>query len=108
MFTESISYEAVTVSTTAVGLTSSKYKDATEFGRNNARAAFISVDGTAGTNDIRFTFDGTTPVGGATPTGHLLQAKQSYLLKGLGNISKFKMIRDGGTDAKVHVTYIGG
>lgn len=97
-----IAYETKTVSNTAVGFTLGSYSDV---GTDDldATIVFLSVDGQAGTNDLRYTLDGTTPV--AQTTGHLLQAGQTLTVYGHGNISKFRAIRDTSNDVKIHATY---
>ena len=103
-FGNTLNYESLTVSNTVKTLTATEYKvlSATGASMKTATKCLITVDGTAGTNDIRFTTDGTDPV--ATTTGHLLQAKQALFLTGFSNIAKLKMIREG-SDAVIHVTY---
>jgi hypothetical protein len=66
----------------------------------SARCAFITVEAT---NGLRYTFDGTDPV--ASTTGHLLAGGGSITIYGYSNIKKLKMIRDGGTDAAIKVSY---
>jgi hypothetical protein len=103
VFGNCIGYETIAVSNTALGLTPAKYTRVANFGNGSARVALVTVIGTAGTNDIRFTFDGTAPV--ALTTGHVLAAaNDTLIIRGLGNITNFKMIRDG-SDTNVTVSY---
>lgn len=95
-----VGFETLAVAGTAVTLTASEFLFAQT---PDANSAFISVDGTAGTNDVRYTIDGTTPVGGTT--GHLLQAKQSITIRGANNLRNFKVIREGGSSSTLQVTY---
>lgn len=98
-FDNTIGFETLTVAGTVGTLSASEYID----GFKDARAALITLDGTAGTNDIRFTTDGTDPV--ATTTGHKLVAGKTLIIRGFGNISKFKAIREGGTSGVIQVSY---
>lgn len=104
VFTQATGFEQVTVSTTAIGCTTAKIRTNTSTGvtKQDARAILATVEGTAGTNDIRWTCDGTTPT---TDVGHVLKAGQSLIVRGLGNITNFRMIRDGASDAIVSITY---
>jgi hypothetical protein len=114
-FGNTFAFETLTVSSTAGGkaLTSTKYSTKTvpnsqanaAIGRN-AKIAIITLDGAAGTNDIRWTTDGTAPV--ATTTGHLYQSKSAepLVIYGMSNIVNFRAIREGGADGVIQVTYI--
>lgn len=66
-YQQALQQETLTISTSSVGLTASKYSDVGE-GRVDAKIALSSVE----TASIRVTFDGTTPV--AAATGHLIAA----------------------------------
>jgi hypothetical protein len=103
-FGNTLNYEKLTVGATVKTLTAAEYKVPSTTGASTRQASkcLITVDGTAGTNDIRFTTDGTDPV--AATTGHLLQAKQALFLTGFNNIRALKMIREA-SDAVVHITY---
>lgn len=79
---------AVTVATTAVRIMSTKYKAAVQ--------AFVTCD----VAPVRFEFI-------ATPTsiaGHRLDNTESITLKGWGEMSSFKAIKDGATSGKLFVT----
>lgn len=103
-----IGYETVTVSNTAKQLTEAKFTNysltglavPTDQALANARCAFITVEAT---NGLRYTFDGTDPV--AATTGHLLAGGGSLAIYGYTNIKNLKMIRDGGSDAAIQVSY---
>jgi len=88
-------YESVTVSSTAVGLTASKF---------NAYAAyevkaFMTLEGA----QIRWRIDGTNPT---STEGHLLEAGQNLTIEGYKNLSQFKAIRTGTSDGVLKVTYM--
>jgi hypothetical protein len=103
------SHESITVSTTALGLTSSKYapgdstaetlpRHATR--RRNAEVALITVE----TDAIRWTCDGTTPT---AAIGHKASVDDTIRLEGFDAIRLFKAIRVT-TDSTLKVTYFGG
>lgn len=97
-------FETLTVSNSVKTLTASKYAAKSSGGLyQQASEAAISVDGTAGTNDLRWTLEGTNPV--ATTTGHKLKAGETLTVSGYDNIKALKMIRDGSSDAVIQVTY---
>lgn len=81
--------EALTVSTTAVGLTAATYA--------RAASCFFTNTGAA----VRFLYDGTTPT---TSLGHVLADGGSFSLDGVGNNSQIEFIRDDATDSEVTVT----
>lgn len=80
-------YEKLSTITSSTGFTAAKIQTA---GGAQARAALISVETAA----VRFTLDGTTPVVTATSngTGHLLNAGDSYVIRGANNIKRFRAI----------------
>lgn len=104
-----MNYEAITIDNTAGGiaLSASEYittANAAGSGvgatqRFHAVSAFISVE----SQPIRWTVDGTAPV--ATTTGHKATDTDTITLNGIDAITKFRAIRDGGTNATIHVTY---
>lgn len=108
-FSSAFGNEKVTIDATAggIGLTAATYRTVEGLGATprSAQNAFITLDGTAGTNDIRYTVDGTAPV--ATSRGHLFKAGSSepLIVKGFGNIVKFRAIREGGASGVIQVTY---
>lgn len=90
--------EKLTVSTAVKTLTAANYGD-TSGKKSPACAAIISVD----SQPIRFTLDGTTP---DSNTGHGADANDIIVLSSIAQIEKLKMIREGGSDAVVQVTYL--
>ena len=89
-------YEAITVSSTALGLTASNYAESPST-RGTVKRVLITVE----TDQVRFTTDGTTPT---SSIGHLVDARQTITLEGRDDIAKFKAIRVT-TDASLKVTY---
>jgi hypothetical protein len=90
-----LSFQQVTVSTTAVGLV---------LGAGNPTYCILGVQ----TNGIRVRFDGVDPT---TTTGHLIQASagavdltRQITITGTAALAAFRMIRDGATDAVVAYT----
>ena len=84
-----MAYDSLAVSSTAVPLDSGDYDN--KDSNANATVALIFCEGTAGTNDVRFTLDGST-----TPTssvGQLLKAGDWLVVRGFGNIKNFLAIR---------------
>lgn len=97
------SFESITVSNVAIGLTASKY-NVTSSGVNArtkvANEALLTVEG----DQIRWTCDGTAPTGAA---GHRANVDDVIRLVGYDAIRLFKAIRIT-TDATLRVTYFGG
>lgn len=95
-------YEDVTVSSSVIGLTESKYKVDSEIGKNSidyfARRAVITVEDAA----FRYRYDGDDPT---ASVGHAAANGSVIVLVGEQAISQFKAIRTGGTDATLRVTY---
>lgn len=89
-------FESLTVSSTAVGLTASKYIP-TDSSRR-ATTALITVEA----DSIRFRIDGTNPT---ASVGHLATAGESIALEGYDNIKNFRAIRTT-TDATIRVTFM--
>ena len=96
------SSEKITVDNTIKTLTAAKYSNLS-LGGVDARSAYITIEGTAGTNDIRVTFDGTDPV--ASTTGHLLKASTDLVVYGYQNLAGMKFTREGGSSGTIQVTY---
>jgi len=88
-----------TVSTTQLSLTAATYNTTDK----RARIAVVTVEA----QPIRYTRDGTTINGGATPpVGDVHAAgNDPIILIDRTAIANFRMVRSGGTDATVHVTY---
>lgn len=100
-----IGFEQLTVDNTTggVGFTATKYKDVVSAqALLDSTFAICTLEGTAGTNDIRWTVDGTAPT---TSVGHLLKAGENLNLAGYGNITKFRAIRTGGSSGTLSVTF---
>lgn len=83
--------ERLTVSNVAVGLTAEKIA--------SKRYAMLRCIG----NNLRVTFDGTTPV--ASTTGHPMLVGDVIELVGLTSLQQFKAIRDGGSDGSLECFY---
>lgn len=97
------SYESVTVSNSAIGLSASKYgpvRSASDDTSKLARKALITVE----TDQIRWTADGTTPT---AAIGHRQNVDDVIELEGIDAIRLFRAIRVT-TDASIKVTYYGG
>lgn len=89
-------YEAITVSTTAIGCTGTYVVHSTT--GLQAQGLFLTLE----TEPIRFCIDGTTAT---TSVGHLLSAGQTLTLTSPNDIKNLSMYRDGGSDGTAHVTY---
>lgn len=87
--------EQVTVSNSAVGLTSATYAPGAA---GNAERAFITCHQAA----VRYMYHGSNPT---STTGHVLQDGGFIILENQHQIDKFKAIRAGDTDAILEVTY---
>lgn len=86
------SYEAITVSTAAIGLTAAKY----------AGKASCLITNESGA-DVRWTVDGTAPTAGTI--GHLLPASKAMVLEGQDLMKNFLAIRNAGADATLKVSF---
>lgn len=86
-----LSFESVSVSTTAVGLTPATYEDW-------SIRAIVTVEGGA----VRFRSDGTNPT---ASVGHALEVGDSVTLRDHDEIQRTKFIRRDGTDATLMVSY---
>jgi hypothetical protein len=103
-----VDFESITVSTISIGGTTSKLVVQTARGpavegqqyidTQRVDEAFFTVE----TNPIRVRFDGTAPT---ASVGHLFQPGDTFTVTGYGNVAKVAMIRSGGADATVRVTY---
>jgi hypothetical protein len=96
--------EDVAVSGTAQSLTATVYSTSLN---TDPRCAVVTVEGVAGTDSIRYTADGTTPNGGATPpVGDIhLPGNDPIVLWGLESIQKFRFLDGAGTGSVLHATY---
>ena len=90
-------YESLTVAATAKIMTVATYKPATTES-SHAKRAFITVE----TAQVRYRYDGTDPT---SSEGHILNVNDVLILTGIGNLSKFRAIRTGGTSGVLKVTY---
>lgn len=101
-FRRTVGEQDLTVSTTAVGFTSTNYiKDAGSTQASNlvkANLAFVTVDA----QPIRWSIAGTPLAGSA---GHVYASGTSFWLVGHDAIVAFKAIRTGGTDGVLHATF---
>ncbi len=88
-------FEKITVSTTALGLTSAKVEGS---GGSPAQKANIVVSDA----DIMYREDGGTPT---ATTGSWVAAGQELILHETNNIRNFKAIRKDGTDATISIHY---
>jgi hypothetical protein len=96
-------YEAVVVSTAAVGLTAAKYNATASLAaaeQGKARLVMLTVEGR-----VRFRFDGVSPTG---TEGHILNDGDVLYLNSIAQISQFKAIRNSTevSDATLRVTYL--
>jgi hypothetical protein len=87
---QSTSFEAITVSTTALGLTLANYQGAV--------AAEITVEN----GPIRFRTDG---VAATATVGHLLSAGSVLYIDNPNELAKLSMIRDDTVDGDISVSY---
>ena len=86
--------EKLTVSSTTVTLTSSKYA--------NATSAILSVEG----NDIKITLDGVTiPTSAGVGVVIKKDAVYSNILTSKAAIQNFKAVRASSTDATINISY---
>lgn len=91
-------YEAITVSSTAIGFTAGTLAKASSLYYRDVSKAMVTVE----TAPLRFTVDGAT-----TPTdaiGHLLNPGDIVYIDG-GDVAKFKAIRTTSTDSAIKVSY---
>lgn len=102
--------ETLTVSNTVMPLTPTVYNATSEFSgaassqvvKTPRKAKTAKVENTS-SNVIRYTEELTTPVAGGP--GGLLNPGDVKFLESLESIQKFKMIREGASDATVDVVY---
>lgn len=104
-----IADERVTVSTTPVGGTVATYSGSGttittdhphQIAAGNFKAQVALVE--CLTNGVYYTLDGGTPSG---TNGHELAAGDNTFVVGYEAISKLRMVRSGGTDAAVQISY---
>ena len=95
---QTVGYEAITVSSTAIGFTAAKILPTTgDFKAHRCQAVFATLE----TDSIRFTLDGTTPT---NLIGHLLTSGQNLTIRNAVDIVNFRAIRVT-SDASLKVTF---
>ena len=87
---DACAFESVTVTDSAIGLTSGTYGDATK------------AEMTLETAQIRVRKDGTNPT---SSEGHLVEIGDTVVLKSAADLATFKAIRTGSTSGVLKVTY---
>lgn len=91
--------EVITVSTTALPFTSSKYSPSPSTGSGGgALMAFVTSEN----DNFRFWMSGSTPT---SSQGHQVLAGASVVICG-DNIARFKAIRSGSADVTLQVSYL--
>ena len=95
-----LGFETITVSTTAIGCTSTQVRKFSSGVRQEATSAFFTAEGA----NARYRMDGTDPT---ASVGHLLNSGEALTVDGLENLTKLRFIRDDATDVTLSVTYFG-
>lgn len=93
---KAFAFEQLTISTVVLPLTALTY--IVDSSGEKAKRAVITITGA----QIRYTYDGTTPT---SSVGHLVNPFDVITIIGSDNISNFKAIRAGSSDAIISVTY---
>ena len=83
-------YEAITLSSSAVGLDTAKFNEFT-------KRVLVTIED----QTVRYRYDGTAPT---TTEGHPLYDKDVLIVEGYGNLRRLKMIATG-SDALAKITY---
>jgi hypothetical protein len=91
-----MAFEEITVSTTAIGFTQATTQSGPD-SNNWARVAFVSVEDAS----LRWRVSGTP----TASSGHLVAAEQNFSVCGVESLAGLLMIRAGGTNVKVSVSY---
>lgn len=91
---KAFAHEKITVSNSAVSLTTATYTTDGE----KAKRAIITVESA----QLRYRYDGTAPT---SSVGHLLNPFDVITILGSDNITNFKAIRAGSTDAAISCSY---
>ena|SRR3990167_9045294 len=91
---KAFAHESITVTDTAQTFTAATYLTGSE----KAKRAIITIESA----QIRYTYDGTTPT---SSVGHLCNPFDVISLIGSDNITNFRAIRAGSTNAAIKVTY---
>lgn len=89
-------FETITVSTAAIGFTSTKIVNSTT--GLSASYAFFTLE----TADIRYRVDGVDPT---AAIGHAAAASSANYVCGMAAVKAFRAIRSGGSDSTMRVTY---
>jgi hypothetical protein len=84
-----VGFEQLTVSSVALSLTVPAA----------AHSAWLTCD----TQNVRYRIDGVAPT---TTTGHVLQTGQVLEISGRARLLAMRLIRSGGTDSTLSVTYL--
>lgn len=92
--------EQLTISTTAVPLTTAKVDNHARTLGSQSKCAAVLIQ--ALTNNILYTLDGTTPSGS---NGKRLVAGDVLGLAGYSKAKKFLCVREGASDATIHVDF---
>jgi len=87
---ETNSFETVTVTGTAIGITAALITNAT-------KSAFLTLE----TAQIRYRTDGTNP---SATVGHLLEVGETLKLTSIDEMNKFRAIRTGATSGVLRVS----
>lgn len=97
------SYEKIGTTTSAIGFTTAKIALTTGDSYMEAKTALVTVETAA----LRFTMDGTTPtVAAGTGAGHLIEAGQSYVVRGVEAVRNFRCINNvNASGAVAHCSY---
>lgn len=93
---DAYAYESLTVSTNVMRLTATKV---TPVGELSARVVVITIEGA----DVRYRYDGTDPT---ADEGHLALSGSTFIVAGINNIRRLRLIRDAGTDATLRITFL--
>ena len=96
--------EQVTVSSTAIGLTTTNFKRTGAVGTQPAYKTHYAEIQVTGAN-VRVRFDGTDPT---TSVGRIWYSGDTYRVWGAENLENINFIRDDSTDAVLEVDYFGG
>ena len=97
---EPYDFESITISTSVVGLTESKYKPATQILSNTDRPAVRVIITSEGA--FRYRYDGGEPT---SSIGHVITSGDVVMLVGEFAIKNFKAVRSGVSDAVIRATY---
>lgn len=100
-FFHAFNHETLTLSSTALGFTPSKYNPG--LGQVGASLAIITVECSSGSScPSRFTLDGTTAT---TTVGQTIDYQYILSVYGFDNITRFSAIQSGSTAAVFQVVY---